>query len=140
MHLTDLSPSACYLETKDTLPVGSVLEVEFHCDELRVRCVAIVRLLHPQSGMGLEFTPSGSDGEGGLLLLIDLLITSGKAARLKARVRHPPKIPGHLSHFQRPGISAVEDCLLALILRPDSVNRKEFLVELARQRAHPPTR
>jgi len=81
MHLTDLSPSACYLETKDTLPVGSVLEVEFHCDELRVRCVAIVRLLHPQSGMGLEFTPSGSDGEGGLLLLIDLLITSGGKQR-----------------------------------------------------------
>jgi hypothetical protein len=90
--------------------------------------------------MGLEFNASGSGGEGGLLLLIDLLITSGKAARLKARVRHLPKIPEHLMHFQRPGISAVEDCLLALILRPDSVNRKEFLEELARQRAHPPTR
>ena len=140
VHLTDLSPNACYLETQNTFPLGSSLEVELRLDELRVRCFAVVRLVHPQTGMGLELTPPGSDEEEALLFLIQRLIASDRAAQLKALVRHPRKIPEHLRYLQRPESFAVGDSLLALILKPDSLDRKQFLEELGRQRAHPPTR
>jgi len=136
--LTDLSPSACYLETPNPFPVGSALEVEFLAGESQLRSFAVVRLVHPQTGMGLEFTPSGSDEEQALLLLMDLLTASGKATCVKALVRHPRQIPERVRRSQRAHNLAVGDSLLALILSPGSLNKEQFLEELRRQRVQSP--
>jgi hypothetical protein len=114
--------------------VGPALEVEFVTGESQLRCFAVVKLVHPQTGMGLEFTPSGSDEKQSLLLLIDLLIASGKATCVKALVRHPPRIPEQVRHFERADNLSVGDSLLALILSPGSLNKEQFLEELRRQR------
>jgi len=137
VHLTDLSSAACYLETSNTFPVGSRIGVDFLGDKLQVRCFAVVRLVHPQSGMGLEFTPQASEQQGGLHLVIDLLIARGEAAQIKALVHVPRQLPEQVRNMDRSNNLGVEDSLLALILRPDSVNREQFLEELRRQRVHP---
>jgi len=137
-RLTDLSLSACYLETPDPFPVGSALEVEFLTGDSQLRCFAVVRLVHPHTGMGLEFTPSGSDEEQALLLLMDLLTASGKATCDKALVRNPRQIPQRVRHSQRAHNLAVGDSLLALILNPGSLNKEQFLEELRRQRVQSP--
>jgi hypothetical protein len=139
VHLTDLSPAACYLETANTFPVGSGVSVEFREDKLTFRCFAVVRLVHPQLGMGLEFTESASQRQDSLRLLIDLLIASGKCAELKVLVDGPRELPEGARNHDRPSDLADEDALLALILSADSLNRKQFLEKLRRQRLHPRT-
>ena len=138
VHLTDLSPAACYLETANTIPVGSGLSVEFRKDKLAFRCFAVVRLVHPQMGMGVEFTESASQRQDSLRLLIDLLIASGKCAELKVLVDGPRELPEGARNHDSPSDLA-EDVLLALILGADSLKREQFLEKLRRQRLHPRT-
>ena len=134
-RLTDLSPTACYLEIQETFPVDSILEIEFHTDEMRVRCFAAVRLVHRNTGMGLELTPSESDQQGALHLLLDLLLKSGKGARLETLVYEPSAAPQQARNPHAQVNFAPDDCLLALILNPDSLNREQFLRALRRQRS-----
>jgi len=134
VHLTDLSPSACYLETPNPFPVGSALEVEFVTGESQLACSAVVRLVHPQAGMGLEFTPSDAGEEQALLSFIDLLINGGHAADVNALVRLSRQMGESMPHSQPSDNFGAGDSLLALILCPGSLNKEHFLEELRLQR------
>ena len=98
-------------------------------------CLQQLRSVDPKTGMGLELTPSESDQEGALHLLIQLLVASGKAARLETLVHQSSSAPQLTQNPHRQSHFAPDDCLLALILNPDSLNREEFLTELRRQRS-----
>jgi len=58
--LTDLSPSACYLQTESPFPVRTRLQLAMKVGELVVETEGIVRLMHPGTGMGVEFTKNTS--------------------------------------------------------------------------------
>jgi len=58
--LTDLSPSACYLQTESPFPVRTRLQLAMKVGELVVETEGIVRLMHPGIGMGVEFTKNTS--------------------------------------------------------------------------------
>lgn len=58
--LTDLSPSACYLQTESPFPVRTRLQLAMKVGELVVETEGIVRLMHPTTGMGVEFTKNTS--------------------------------------------------------------------------------
>jgi hypothetical protein len=79
VYVTDISPFACYVNSSTTFPRESFLEIHFQTEKLRVHCRAIVRLAHPNAGMGLEFIPSDSASEKALHFLIQYLIASGQA-------------------------------------------------------------
>ena len=134
VRLTDLSPFACYVESDTTLSRGSALEIDFRTDQIRVHCCAVVRLEHPNAGMGLEFIPSDSHNETALHLLIQMLIASGEAAGLKSTVHFPQNIDGGSQQAPQRGDSPIQDPLLSLILKPDSVDVQAFLEDLGRQR------
>jgi len=58
--LTDLSLSACYLQTDSPFPVRTRLQLMMKVGELTVETEGIVRLMHPGTGMGVEFTKNTS--------------------------------------------------------------------------------
>jgi len=58
--LTDLSLGACYLQTDSPFPVRTRLQLMMKVGELTVETEGIVRLMHPGTGMGVEFTKNTS--------------------------------------------------------------------------------
>jgi len=85
--------------------------------------------------MGLELIPSGSDEEGTLHLLIQFLVASGKEAGVKTTVRFSQNTLDGLPRALRQRDSAVQDPLLAVILKAESTDVQGFLESLRRQRA-----
>ena len=53
--LGDISPGGCYVETTETLPSGTPLEIVVRTAELKLRIRGKVRSTHPGFGMGVEF-------------------------------------------------------------------------------------
>jgi CheY-like chemotaxis protein len=54
--LIDISPGGCYVETAETLPSGTMLEIVVRTENLRLRILGKVQSMHPGFGMGVEFT------------------------------------------------------------------------------------
>lgn len=134
VYVTDISPFACYVKSSTTLLRDSVLEIHFQTEKLRVCCRAIVRLEHPNAGMGLEFISSESDSEKALHLLIQVLIASGQPADVKSTIHPSQKARDKLLRSLPRSDSASQDPLLSLILRADSTDVTGFLEELRQQR------
>ena len=53
--LIDISPGGCYIETIETFPTGTVLEIVVRTEDLRLRIHGKVLSTHPGFGMGVEF-------------------------------------------------------------------------------------
>jgi c-di-GMP-binding flagellar brake protein YcgR len=54
--LIDISPGGCYIETIETFPAATVLEIVVRTDHLRLRVHGKVLSTHPGFGMGIEFS------------------------------------------------------------------------------------
>lgn len=57
-QLTDLSLGGCYLELPSPFPPSSRVTLSMRAGELEVRVQGVVRVMHPDKGMGVEFTQS----------------------------------------------------------------------------------
>ncbi|MGH9496478.1 MAG: PilZ domain-containing protein [Candidatus Sulfotelmatobacter sp.] len=55
-QLTDLSLGGCYLEISSPFPASSRVTLSMRAGEVEVRVQGIVRVMHPEKGMGVEFT------------------------------------------------------------------------------------
>lgn len=54
--LVDVSPGGCYLETAETFPKATRLEIVVRTEDLKLRVHGTVLNMHPGFGMGIEFT------------------------------------------------------------------------------------
>jgi CheY-like chemotaxis protein len=54
--LIDISSGGCYVETAETFPSGTPLEIVVRTEDLRLRIHGKVRSMHPGFGMGVEFS------------------------------------------------------------------------------------
>ena len=54
-QLTDLSLGGCYLEIPSPFPVASLVTLSMRAAEMEIRVQGMVRVMHPDSGMGVEF-------------------------------------------------------------------------------------
>jgi hypothetical protein len=54
-HLADLTPGACYLETESPFPVGTRVALSMTFSNFEMQAGGIVRIMHPEFGMGVEF-------------------------------------------------------------------------------------
>jgi CheY-like chemotaxis protein len=59
--LIDVSPGGCYLETTETFPFGTLLEIVVRAENLRLRIHGKVLSTHPGFGMGVEFIVRAED-------------------------------------------------------------------------------
>jgi len=55
-QLTDLSLGGCYLEISSPFPVSSRVTLSMRAASVEVRAQGVVRVMHPDKGMGVEFT------------------------------------------------------------------------------------
>jgi CheY-like chemotaxis protein len=54
--LIDISPGGCYLESAETFPSGTPLEIVVRTTDLRLRVHGKVQSMNPGFGMGIQFT------------------------------------------------------------------------------------
>ena len=55
-QLTDLSLGGCYLEISSPFPASSRVTLSMRAGGVEVRAQGVVRVMHPDKGMGVEFT------------------------------------------------------------------------------------
>jgi c-di-GMP-binding flagellar brake protein YcgR len=55
-QLTDLSLGGCYLEISSPFPASSRVTLSMRAGDVEVRAQGVVRIMHPEKGMGVEFT------------------------------------------------------------------------------------
>ncbi len=59
-NLTDLSLGGCYVKAQATCPKGAILELVLEVGKTRLHAQGRVVAVNPTTGMGIEFTGSGS--------------------------------------------------------------------------------
>ena len=72
-QLTDLSVGGCYLENSSPFPVGSRLTLSMRAGGVEVRVQGIVRVMHPDRGMGVEFTQNTPEHRSALEKFLHVL-------------------------------------------------------------------
>ena len=61
LHFERLGPGGCYLETTETFPTGTPLEIVVRTEDLKLRIHGKVQSTNPGFGMGVKFSPADDD-------------------------------------------------------------------------------
>jgi len=132
--LTDLSPGGGYLESPAPFPMRTKVTLSIQASGSEVKIEGVVRVSHPEAGMGIEFARKTLQQQLLLEKFIHGLISSGSDA---PEIMVQPEgleedIPATLS-----GTRSIEDPLLDLFLNKAALPTDAFLVELSKQRGAP---
>ena len=136
--LTDLSSGGCYVETESPFPEGSGITLCLKAEDLEAEAVGKVRVMHPGFGMGIEFASRTPEHQEAVVKFIEFLTSRpGTAPQLVIT----PRALTAGENYDLPEHSdpeALEDSLLDLLRRHESLNQEEFLQELRQQRNSEP--
>lgn len=123
---TDLGAGGCYIDTLNTLPKGSQVEVLLHCEGRTFRCHALVTYVVNRGGvgMGLAFTGTASDQEASLL---DWLTGLGGSPPVESRDKAEAKITAdaETALAKPPSLNAVVQKLVELLVRKQVLTESE---------------
>lgn len=72
-QLTDLSLGGCYLEISSPFPRSSRVTLSMRAGTVELRVQGIVRVMHPDKGMGVEFTQSTPEDRSALEKFLQVL-------------------------------------------------------------------
>jgi c-di-GMP-binding flagellar brake protein YcgR len=128
--LTDLSLGGCYLELPSPFPVRTRIVLSMRTSELELRAEGVVRVMHPEIGMGVEFTQATEEQRHHVEKFIQHLMASDGA--LPELLVHPEGLDGGAIE-PRPRTES-EDPLLDLFESKASLPAEIFLGELRKQR------
>jgi PilZ domain len=76
--LTDLTLGGCYLKTISPFPNGTRVNLSMKKNDIALRAGGVVRIVHPEFGMGVEFIQSTTQQHDQVHQLIELLRASGE--------------------------------------------------------------
>ncbi len=136
--LTDLSLGGCYVQTDAPFPEKALVDLCLKTNEMEVHTEGMVRVAHPGHGMGVEFPSRTAEQRAQVGNLISLLQSSPNAA---PELSISPKalladltqfVPAENNGQESP--EELEDPLLELLRRGDSLQQNDFLSELQNQR------
>jgi c-di-GMP-binding flagellar brake protein YcgR len=135
-QLTDLSLGGCYLEISSPFPASSRVMLSMRAAGVEVRAQGIVRVMHPDKGMGVEFTQTTPEHRTALEKFLQVLTEN--RTLLPELLVEPEGLEaeGGASHVSA---EASDDPLLQLF-RGDSQTVEEFHEALSKQRALPAVR
>jgi DNA-binding response OmpR family regulator len=128
--LTDLSLGGCYLEINTPFPVRTRIILSMRLADLQVRTEGVVRVMHPEVGMGLEFTQKTTRQREQVEKFIRIL-TSGTGVLPELMVEPEGLDDGEALAAAGP---ESEDPLLDLFRRKPELTTEAFHLELRRQR------
>jgi CheY-like chemotaxis protein len=133
--LTDLSLGGCYVETESPFPERSGIILCLKAEDLEVQAEGMVRVMHPEHGMGIEFASGTVEQREQVGSFIGFL-TSRPGTQPKLLIT-PRALAASNDEDYRHDKKAdePEDLLLDLLNRADSLNQEQFLNELRQQRS-----
>jgi CheY-like chemotaxis protein len=132
--LTDLSSGGCYVETESPFPQGSGITLCLKAENLEAQAVGRVRVMHPAFGMGIEFASRTSEQQGAVVEFIDFL-TSRPGTTPELVITPRALAAGENYDLPSGDDEVLEDPLLQLLQRHESLDQEEFLRELRQQRS-----
>ena len=134
--LTDLSPGGAYLETTAPFPVHTRVTLSATVATSQVRVEAMVRVAHPEIGMGLAFMQQTPGHRQQLEKFIQALISS-EGALPEILVQPEGLDSAEDEKATAPG-APTGDPLLDLFRQKATLDSRAFLVELQKHRGLPP--
>ena len=131
--LTDLSLGGCYLEVSSPFPAKTRVMLSMKVGDLRIQAEGVVRVLHAEVGMGVEFTRNTSEQRAQVEKFIQALISSD--GQIPNILVEPQGLESELpaSSDSAPA-SGIEDPLIDLFYKKADLTAESFLAELRRQR------
>jgi CheY-like chemotaxis protein len=132
--LTDLSLGGCYVETVSPFPERSGVVLCLKAAGMEVQAEGKVRVMHPESGMGLEFA-SGTEEQREQVGNFIKFLTS-RPGTVPQLLINPKALAAVNDGDYRDGKQSgePEDLLLDLLNRADALSQEQFLQELRQQR------
>jgi c-di-GMP-binding flagellar brake protein YcgR len=131
-QLTDLSLRACYLEISSPFPVSSRLTLSMRAAGVELRAQGVVRVMHPDRGMGVEFTQNTSEHRAALEKFLSVL-TENRTLLPELLVQ--PE--GLELNTGTPQLSTDHDDPLLELFRREPITVEAFQEALREQRAVP---
>src|SRR5512133_4268417 len=130
--LSDLSLGGCYVESESPFPVTTQVELSLRASNTEIKITALIRVMHPGYGMGLEFV--SNQGEHRQLVDQFISVLSSHPGSVPLLSISPKSI-----HFHEVASSASQpegnaDSLVELLRSDLPRSQDEFLAELRRQR------
>jgi c-di-GMP-binding flagellar brake protein YcgR len=133
-QLTDLSLGGCYLEISSPFPVSTRVTLSMRAAEVELRTEGVVRIMHPDRGMGVEFIQSTPEHRGLLEKFLSLLTDNRDV--LPELLVEPEGLETEGTHALLTSTASgdSEDTLLGLFRSQAALTADAFLTELRKQR------
>ncbi len=131
-QLTDLSLGGCYLEISSPFPASSRVTLSMKAGTAEVRAQGVVRVMHPEKGMGVEFTQATPQHRAAVEKFMAIL-TENRS--LSPELWVEPQGLESESSAKPPADS--DDPLLHLFYG-DTLTQEQFQEVLQKQRVTPP--
>ena len=133
--LTDLSLGGCYVETGSPFPQSSAVDLCLRAGGMEIHTEGLVRVMHPGHGMGVEFPARSEEQRKSVGDFLELLTSRpGATPELESSPRALRASEGELQHTTGPG-NDLDDPLLELLRRGDTLEEQDFLGQLHGQRS-----
>jgi len=133
--LTDLSLGGCYLEIASPFPVRTRIVLSMKVGEMELRAEGAVRVMHPDTGMGVAFKQTTPEQRIHVEKFIQTLMNAGN---LMPELLVEPEGLESDSPAAGNATPEVEDPLLDLFQQKASLPTEVFLKELRKQRSSHP--
>jgi CheY-like chemotaxis protein len=133
--LTDLSLGGCYVDTESPFPENALIDLCLKAADMEIHADGMVRVMHPESGMGVEFPSRTTEQRETVANFIQFL--TSRPGTMPELLISPKSLVADESQFQNTIGSSedqLEDPLLELLRSGQGLTRKQFLTELHRQR------
>jgi hypothetical protein len=137
--LTDLSLGGCYVETESPFPEQALVDLCLRAGGMEIHADGMVRVMHPGSGMGVEFPSRTTEQRETVAHFIEFL--TSRPGTLPELLISPKSLVADENQFasaSTAGEEHLEDALLDLLRGAQSLSKDEFLAELHRQRNSEP--
>jgi CheY-like chemotaxis protein len=134
-RLTDLSSGGCYLEMAAPLPTNTRVILTMRIAKLESRAEGVVRVMHPEIGMGVEFTQTTNQQRKHLEKFIHALKNNDGAQ--PELVVEPEGLNDAESVPRQIASDEIDDPLLELFQRSAEFTAESFMSELRKQRNSP---
>jgi c-di-GMP-binding flagellar brake protein YcgR len=130
--LSDLSLGGCYLETNSPFPERTRVVLSMRIQQLQIQAEGVVRVMHPEVGMGVEFTQKTTQQREQVEKFIRTLTTSGGA--LTDLLVEPEGFDSGEPTIPATDVEEPYDPLLDLFRNKAELDTEAFLKELRKQR------
>jgi hypothetical protein len=136
-QLTDLTLGGCYLDISSPFPVSTRVTLSMRAAGLELKTEGVVRVMHAEKGMGVEFTQTTPEHRANLAKFLGILtdnrdltpelLVEPEGLETESGQREP--IMPETSEQSEP-----EDTLIALFRNQGALSADSFLTELRKQR------